>query len=105
MDKLEIVQKKQEELEKYRNRSLRNSSSPNDFRSRRNSVLLTDEAVIVDEESQGSSTPTKVKLEPNGAIQMNTDYESNVSKNNSVNKSDTNDHDDIDGDDDDKAIM
>lgn len=105
LDKLEIVQKKQEELEKYRNRSLRNSSSPNDFRSRRNSVLLTDEAVIVDEESQGSSTPTKVKLEPNGAIQMNTDYESNVSKNNSVNKSDTNDHDDIDGDDDDKAIM
>ncbi|KAI5969052.1 YCG1 [Candida margitis] len=71
LDKLDIVKKKQEDLEKYRNRSSRNSVSPNGFRSRNNSVLLTDEAVIVGEERQASSTPTKVKLEPRDLVDTN----------------------------------
>ncbi|CCG25817.1 Ycg1 condensin G [Candida orthopsilosis Co 90-125] len=78
LDKLDIVKKKQEDLERYKNRSQRSSASPNGFRSRDNSVSLTDEAIIVGQDRQASSTPTKIKQEPKNVIEVDADDEIDI---------------------------
>ncbi|KAI5949462.1 YCG1 [Candida theae] len=95
LDKLDIVRGKQEDLEKHRRRSQRGSASPSG-RSRNNSVLLIDEAVIVGEERQASSTPTKVKPEPRD---INDDAQDRS------NAGDTNDVQQVYGSDDDDIVM
>ncbi|KAG5419316.1 YCG1 [Candida metapsilosis] len=94
LDKLDIVKRKQEELEKYKSRSQRGSASPNGFRSRNNSVLLTDEAVIVGER-QASSTPTKVKQEPTDAIRVGVHAVIDKDESEKVHDDDDDDDDDV----------